>query len=48
MSNPEDKLLPEDRVITALQAIKLKIIDLATEIDKQMDYIERHKKNAPM
>ena len=35
---------PEDRLITALQSIKLKVIDLGVEIDKQQAYIEKCKK----
>lgn len=38
------QLTPEDRVITALQSIRLKSVDLITEIDKQIEYIEHCKK----
>ena len=32
-----------DRIITALQAIRWKLVELITEIDKWSDYIERKK-----
>ena len=39
------KLQPEDRVITALQAIKVKLIELGSEVDKWQDYIEKARRN---
>lgn len=38
------KLVSEDRVITSLQSIRWKCVDLIAEIDKEMDYLE-HCKN---
>lgn len=41
MSNPKKELVPEDRLILSLQTIRWKVVDLITEIDKQMDRIEK-------
>lgn len=43
MTNPKKKLRPEDRIITSLEIIRCKCVDLIGAIDKEMDYIERCK-----
>lgn len=44
MSNPKKKLYPEDRALDTLLEIRLKLVELISEIDHAYDYIERCKK----
>jgi hypothetical protein len=36
---------PEDRCVLQLECIKRKAVDLMCEIDKALDYFDRHKKD---
>lgn len=40
----ENKLKPEDRIITILEALKWKATELVCEIEKSITYIERAKR----
>ena len=35
--------LPEDRIITSLQQVRVKLVDAICEIDEQVDRIEKRK-----
>lgn len=48
MSDPKEKLVPEDRVITSLQSIRFRLIDLISEVNKEMDYIASLKERDPI
>jgi hypothetical protein len=44
MSDPKVRLTKEDRFITSLQTMKWKALEFVIQIDKEIDYYERHKK----
>lgn len=45
MSKIGAKLYPEDRIITSLEIVRYRLVRTICEIDKQIEYLERHKGN---